>query len=131
MIRDLPFIFLIVVLFGVERTCGQIEDQKPSIIFDQIEANFSPPHDFNNKFGTYRSPLIFYDGSPVSTSEDWQKRRDEILKKWNSMMGEWPDFIEDQTAQIIEKSTKERILVAPGTLAGEFFMPRVKASCNF
>ncbi len=107
MIRDLPFIFLIVVLFGVERTCGQIAEQKSFIIFDQIEANFSPPLDFNNKFGTYRSPLLFYDGSIVSTTADWQKRRDEILKKWNSMMGEWPDFIEDQTVQIIEESTRE------------------------
>lgn len=123
MIRGLPFIFLIVELLGVGRNTAQIKSSA-SIIFEQIESGFSPPADKSNKFGKYRSPLLFYDGSKVSKAVDWLKRREEILNKWNSMMGEWPDFIENQTAQIIEEIKREngiiqykiKFLLTPGEI---------------
>ena len=64
---------------------------------------FSPPPEFSEKYGNYRSPLKFYNGQPVKSPDDWTKRREEILDKWNEMMGKWPPCIEHPRPEIIEK----------------------------
>ena len=38
-----------------------------------IAKYFEPPAEFAGKFGDYRSPLLFDDGSPVKTPGDWQR----------------------------------------------------------
>ncbi|QMU27375.1 acyl-CoA thioester hydrolase/BAAT C-terminal domain-containing protein [Adhaeribacter radiodurans] len=76
-------------------------------IWEQIAPYFSPPDLYKNDFGSYRSPLSFYDGSQVKTKQDWTKRRQEILKKWHGLMGEWPAFIENQKMEILETTRKE------------------------
>ena len=45
---------------------------------DIIMPFLTPPAEFTNRFGTYRSPLLFNDGSRVTSSADWPRRRDEI-----------------------------------------------------
>jgi cyclophilin family peptidyl-prolyl cis-trans isomerase len=55
---------------------------------------FTPPAEWVGNFGTYRSPLVFDDGTSVRTPADWQKRRTQILKYWHTQMGEWPPVIE-------------------------------------
>ena len=36
---------------------------------------FDPPAEYSGKLGSYRSPLLFDDGTPVRNAEDWQRRR--------------------------------------------------------
>ncbi len=107
MIRSLCILLLIVPLFGGGRACAQKEDSRSIEKWEKIEAGFSPPYEFKNKYGDFRSPLKFYDGSIVTTTEDWKKRKKEILNKWHGMMGDWPAFIEDQIPEIIEESVRE------------------------
>jgi dienelactone hydrolase len=92
-----------------------------SKIPEALAPAFHPPQEFANDLGDYKSPLKFYDGSPITTAEDWQKRRQEILKYWNDAMGPWPPVIEKPKIEYLEKEKKEgytqnhiRIEVAPG-----------------
>src|SRR5687768_13606212 len=69
-------------------------DKAAAEIWKKIEADFRPPAEFANDFGTYRSPLKFYDGREVKTAAEWPARRAEILKDWHGRMGEWPAIID-------------------------------------
>ena len=85
---------------------GEPEQGAPAI-WEKIAPFFSPPEEFRNIYGDYRSPLTFYDGKKVRTCEDWQQRREEILTRWNEMMGEWPSLIKNQEMEIIETSDED------------------------
>src|SRR4051812_24834774 len=73
----------------------------------KIERYFSPPPEFAGKMGSYRSPLLFEDGTPVKTAADWAKRRQEILAKWQSVMGVWPALIDKPKLEILKESQRE------------------------
>ncbi len=73
------------------------------------DSIFLPPNRFAEKYGEYRSPLNFYDGTPVETAGDWSKRRKEILNRWHEMMGEWPAIINDQELEYLETTRRENI----------------------
>src|SRR5262245_19226497 len=60
---------------------------------DKLAPYFHPPAELAKDFGSYRSPLLFADGSPVKTAADWQKRRQQILKEWHDLMGPWPELV--------------------------------------
>lgn len=74
-----------------------------------IAPHFNPPAEYVARFGYYRSPLYFYDGTPVKTKEDWKKRRAEIRGRWMEMMGEWPALLEDQEFVIVGEEKRENI----------------------
>lgn len=74
---------------------------------EKIAPYFTSPPEFKDQFGDYPSPLKFYDGKPVKTSAEWQKRREEILARWNGMMGTWPPLIKDQKFRIMESSRRD------------------------
>lgn len=57
---------------------------------------FSPPDSLRDVYGEYRSTLQFDDGSWVSTSDEWPRRRAEIETAWHSLMGEWPPLLDEQ-----------------------------------
>lgn len=60
----------------------------------QILAPFAtPPASITPDPSPWRDPLLFDDGSPVKTPDDWAKRRTEILTAWHGLMGEWPPLI--------------------------------------
>ena len=99
-------IFIIVLSFGCNTIEAQ-ESEKRLSVWNKIEPYFSPTEKFKNNFGDYRSPLKFYDGRIVKNREDWKERREEILSKWNGMMGEWPTFIKHQKVEIIETTHRE------------------------
>ena len=97
-----------------------------------IEPSFAPPTEFENDFGTYRSSLIFQDGTPVKTTTDWQRRRKEILAFWRSMTGSWPELVETPKVQYFEKTRRDNITqhrvsveIAPGgqAVAGYLLVP--------
>lgn len=67
----------------------------------------SPPVEYADQPGDYRSPLRFYDGRPVQTVADWALRRQEILSTWHTMMGPWPPLLEHPKITYLEKETIE------------------------
>jgi dienelactone hydrolase len=71
-------------------------------IWTRISSYFSAPDEYKDEFGIYRSPLKFYDGHLVKSSEDWIKRRKEILNQWTKLMGEWPPLLKDQEMKILD-----------------------------
>jgi dienelactone hydrolase len=80
-----------------------------------------PPAEFDGKFGAYRSPLVFDDGSKVTKVEDWPRRRAEILQYWHGAMGEWPPLLEKPNMETLREERREnftqrrvRLEVAPG-----------------
>src|SRR5262249_19131774 len=85
-----------------------------------IEPYFQPSAAFTGKLGSYRSPLLFADGSAVKSAADWPRRRKEILDTWNDLMGPWPNVIEKPKVEVLAKSRREnftqyrvRIEIAP------------------
>jgi len=72
-----------------------------------IAPHFKPPKVWQSKFGKYRSPLIFNDGSKVKTPKDWTRRRDEILKDWQNLLGHWPKLTTKPKVQVLEEKRRE------------------------
>ena len=74
---------------------------------DILTPFFHPPAEFTNRFGDFRSPLNFSDGSRVASASDWPRRREEILREWHSLMGPWPAVIEKPKLQILSESRRD------------------------
>jgi hypothetical protein len=79
----------------------------PVAIWKEMAPFFVTPNQYKGEPGSYRSPLIFYDGRLVKTAKDWQQRRKEILGQWNKMMGEWPPLLKDQEMRFVDTVRKE------------------------
>ena len=100
------------------------------------EAPFTTmPVEFASQPAVGASPLIFRNGSPVKTAQDWQRRREEILQDWHGLMGVWPKVIENPRVEVLETKEREegitqrkvRIEIAPGQ-TGEGYLLLPKAS---
>lgn len=110
--KKIFFVFSLVtvaVIASMLIACNDSSDTK-KILWEKIEPFFSPPPEFSNKYGLYRSPLKFYDGRPVESKEDWTNRRAEILEKWNEKMGVWPQLIKHQNIEIIDSMRRENFV---------------------
>ena len=127
------FILLLLLNQAVSRSQSD-KDSSPAInnIPRQIAPFFSPPPELANDFGEYRSPLRFYNGTTVKTRQDWQKRRNEILKTWNGIMGHWPPMIEKPKIEYLETKRRDnftqhrlRLEIAPKhqTVDGYLLIP--------
>ncbi len=86
------------------------DSKDKQILWEKIEPYFSPPSHLSDKYGSYRSPLKFYDGQSVETAEDWVERRGEILDKWNEMMGTWPPLIEHQEVTYLDSVRRDNFM---------------------
>lgn len=73
----------------------------------KIEPFSTPPDEFKNRFGDYRSPLKFYDGRIVKNKSDWKVRRSEILDRWQKLLGEWPPLLTDQKLKVLDSVRKD------------------------
>ncbi len=73
----------------------------------EIAPCFAPPTEFAGQFGTYRSPLLFQDGTPALSSADWPRRRAEILKQWHDLMGPWPTVLEKPKIEVLSATNRE------------------------
>jgi hypothetical protein len=85
-----------------------------------IAGAFRPPAPFGGDLGSYKSPLVFDDGRPVRTPEDWQRRRVEIRRTWEGFVGVWPPLLERPKLVVRETTRREgfmqqrvRVDVAP------------------
>lgn len=93
----LSLCFFYCLLSGhAQQVKGHVSNDSATTIWNEIAPFFKPPVELSNEPGPYRSPLHFYDGRPVTTARDWQKRRAEILARWNKLMGKWPPLFKDQ-----------------------------------
>jgi hypothetical protein len=104
------FLLSVLFIFGFHSAnvfSQEIQIRNKEKLWKQIEPFFSPPEKFRNEFGKFRSPLKFYNGKVVHSSDDWKQRREEILTRWHKMMGEWPELITDQTFEVIETTRRE------------------------
>jgi hypothetical protein len=108
-----------VVLFSLTAgLAGGAEEVGP--LPDKVARHFRPPEEFAKDFGSYRSPLLFADGSPVRNAADWQKRRQEIRKEWHDLMGPWPELVAKPKIEFLGKEAGDgftnhrvRVQVAP------------------
>ena len=75
-----------------------------------IQPFFHPPSQFANHLGSYRSPLLFKDGSSVKTPAEWPRRRAEILREWTELMGEWPLVIEKPAVETLSETRRDNII---------------------
>jgi len=75
--------------------------------WDSIAPHFTPPEEWRGKYGDYRSPLLFNDGSKVETPADWQRRRAEIKRDWMNLLGPWPKLLRNHDAQVLEDKKRE------------------------
>jgi dienelactone hydrolase family protein len=73
----------------------------------EIVPFFSPPKEYAEKYGQFRSPLLFYNGDSVKSEKDWIKRRKEISNKWTELMGEWPPTIKNQKPEFLDTLKRE------------------------
>jgi len=80
------------------------QSEKPP---EEIQLFFAPPPEFAGDFGTYKSPLKFDDGTRVQTPADWERRRNEILAYWRSMIGLWPPLVEKPKIQYLEQKHRD------------------------
>lgn len=71
---------------------------------------FRPPEKYRSDLGTFRSPLVFADGTPVRTPQDWQRRRAEILSTWQKTMGPWPSLIKKPRVEVVNTTRRENII---------------------
>ena len=81
--------------------------QERDTIWQKLKSYFNPPAKYAGEFGKYRSPLKFYEGRLVKTPSDWKKRRQEIIDRWQEMMGPWPELIAKPKVEIIETTRRE------------------------
>lgn len=74
---------------------------------DILQPFFTPPPEFKNQLGKFRSPLLFEDGSSVTNRAAWPRRRDEILRAWHELMGPWPRVIERPRMETLSESRRD------------------------
>jgi hypothetical protein len=104
-------------------------DDTAETLYKRLAPTFRPPEELASDLGSFRSPLKFYDGTPVKTPEDWQKRRQEILKKWHDLLGPWPELIAKPKIEYLEKEHREnftqhhvKIEVVPGQMTDDAYL---------
>ena len=101
------WLFLLIVMGIVTCVCGKPDLCQAQDSWKQIASFFSPPAEWKDDFGDYRSPLRFADGSIVRTPDDWQRRRAEILNDWNELLGPWPPLITEPDVEVLKAERRE------------------------
>jgi hypothetical protein len=75
-----------------------------------LQSSFQPPSLFAGQLGAYRSPLIFEDGTPVVSPDDWPRRRAELLKQWHALMGPWPPVLEHPKLEVLSATNRAGVV---------------------
>lgn len=104
-------LFLLAVICINSSTAKAQDGTKYETAVQQIQGKISPcfipAKEYMDDYGSYRSPLKFYNGDEVKTKADWKRRRKEILSVWNEMMGKWPRLIKNQKMEITGTSAED------------------------
>jgi hypothetical protein len=94
----------------VNRSAAPSAPEPSRVSVNLLAPFFKPPPEFAERFGDFRSPLVFEDGSPVESAKDWPRRRAEILQRWHDLMGPWPPLIERPNLELLSESTVDEIV---------------------
>lgn len=99
------FLVLVMACGGAKKT--NIPQPGDSAIWAEIQEYFSPPAEWADELGDYRSPLVFYNGDTVVSRREWARRKEEIRSTWMEKMGEWPDLMTDQRLEVMAQERRE------------------------
>jgi len=102
------FLLSIALVVAVGTVC-RAGDEGPSAAWKSIAPFFEPSAEFAHKLGTYRSPLLFNDGTPVKGADDWPRRRKELLDTWHGLMGPWPNIIERPKIEVLFEERRDKL----------------------
>jgi dienelactone hydrolase len=78
------------------------EPDSAKALWKKLEPFTQSPAEFAGKFGPYKSPLKFADGTLAKTPADWARRRAEIAKTWHERLGAWPPLVERPVVKKLE-----------------------------
>ena len=88
---------------------------------DLLAPFFHPPTEYAERSTRYRSPLLFDDGTSVTSAADWPRRRRQIYNYWMETLGPWPPLITNQPLQVLSVTLRNtvtqkrvRLATAPG-----------------
>ena len=98
------------VLSGILNVSWNLPADEPTsraVLWQRLEKFTQPPAEFAGQVGSYRSPLKFADGSLAKSSDDWSRRRKEILATWHKRLGAWPPLVERPTMKRLETVEKD------------------------
>ncbi len=76
-------------------------------LWDKLAPFAKPPAEFADRFGSYRSPLKFADGSVARTPADWARRRAEIAATWRQRLGPWPPPVAKPVLKKLDKVVRD------------------------
>jgi len=85
----------------------QSDEHRATEIWSRLKPAFSPPPEFEQDFGNFRSPLKFADASAVKSAADWPRRRKEILDTWHRRLGPWPPLVERPQVNRLETVARD------------------------
>lgn len=97
---------LVLVLIFVALASAD-EPASKDAFWKKIEPFTKPPAKFAGKFGDYRSPLKFADGTMAKTPADWARRREEIRTTWHKRLGPWPPLVEKPKVKRLESVERD------------------------
>ena len=83
------------------------EPKSSQSLWQKLDKHSQAPAEWAGKYGEYRSPLQFDDGTRVQSAADWARRRQEIQKRWQQRLGAWPALVERPTVKQLETVEKE------------------------
>lgn len=128
--RRITALVLAVLLTGAAAGADPSPEADPAAaIYRKLAPYFRPPPELAGDFGAYRSPLAFYDATPVLSAAQWPRRREEILSKWHELMGPWPAHLDQPKLELLEQQRQDRITlrhlrieVAPSRLTDDAWL---------
>ena len=85
---------------------GPMLAARPNVI-GPIDSYFTPPKEWREKLGAFRSPLVFNDGTRAKTPADWVRRRLELRVDWMKLLGQWPKLITEPKVVVLETKRRE------------------------
>ncbi len=100
--RKIRIIIGLSLLVVLAAACRNGEDTRRSELEIRLRPHCTPPDQYRNRYGAYRSPLLFDDGDSVRNATDWKRRRDEIREYWLSILGQWPPVMTDQKLEMLD-----------------------------
>lgn len=90
------------LLIGLMVACHRRENPRMCELRSRLHSYVTPPDEFRNEYGAYRSPLLFGNGERVRDAADWKRRRQEIREYWLSVLGQWPPIMKEQKLEFLD-----------------------------
>jgi dienelactone hydrolase len=99
----------LLLVAGIFTAVGAAADALPGaqVSGAALEKYYQPPTEYAGKFGSYRSPLKFADGTLVKSPQDWVRRRQEILATWHRRLGAWPPLLQRPAVKRLDAVQRE------------------------